>query len=541
MKHHKYFVILLLAALPALFGSCSDGNKTKAEEKKPNILLLFSDQHNKKVMGFENHPDVMTPNLDKLADEAFVFDRAYCTVGICAPARSSLMTGIYPRTLGLLSNSEKTSVMEEVVSLPSVLKQHGYATYAFGKRHTKQSVDAGWDVRKSHMCAESPEANYVTWIEEQGYAKEFAQDWAAEFGKGARCSSETGTKIPTADLGTRVSELPDGYSMEAYTALNTIEIIKDHAKSGKPFFCWATFYRPHQPYTPIKEYMDLYNVSEWGSGTKNGEGIKKPESFYEPTENLPPMLQEQRNGGNKVWNMDKAFADEQLWRNYIGAYYALVTEMDHYIGEIIDALEASGLKEETIIIYTTDHGDFVGNHGMVEKAAMGHNVYEEILNIPLIIRYPGQKKPEKKTELVSQVDIMPTILDMIGVDAPDVSYAVQGRSLHQMMQGNEQFEREYLVSESWSQASIITRNHMLGIMLDPTDYRRKFDYRDFGDMFFDRSSDPLEINNGIGNDDYQDEIELLTSYYKEFQAKYLDTGKQEVIAAFASKNNNNRK
>ena len=506
------------------------------QEKKPNILILFSDQHNKKVMGFEGHPDVLTPNLDKLAAESFVFDRAYCTTGICAPARSSLMTGIYPRTLGLLSNSEKTKVMEEVVSFPSVLKKHGYTTFAFGKRHTKLAIDEGWDVHKSHMCSESPEDNYVHWIEQQGLGKEFALDWSAEFGRGARCSNEFDTKIPTADLGTRISALPEGYTMEAYTAMNTINMINEQAASDKPFFCWSTFYRPHQPYTPLKKYMDMYDVTGWGSGTKKGDKIVKPASFYEPTENLPPMLQSQRNGGNKVWNMDKAFEDEQLWRNFIGAYYALVTEMDYYIGQIIHALEENGIKDETIIIYTSDHGDFVGNHGMVEKAAAGHNIYEDILNIPLIIRYPAQDEGQRKYELVSQVDIMPTILEMIGIETGTLRHPIQGLSLHRLMQGEHKPDREYIVSESWSQAAIITHEHKLGIMLDPSDFRRKFDYREFGDMFFDRSIDPLEIRNGINDHAYKKQIELLTGYYDQFQIEYPDIGKQEVIRSFSKRN-----
>lgn len=279
----------------------------------------------------------------------------------------------------------------------------------------------------------------------------------------------------------------------------------------------------------------MYDVSGWGKGTANGDKIMKPESFYEPTENLPPLLQSQRNGGNKVWNMDKAFQNEQLWRNYIGAYYALVTEIDFYIGEIIMALEKSGMKDETIIIYTSDHGDFVGNHGMVEKAAAGQNVYEDILNIPLIIRYPGQSQSERKYELVSQVDIMPTILEMIGIKADDFNHPIQGKSLHKLMKDNVGFNRDYIVSESWSQAAIITKDYKLGLMLDPTDFKRKFDYRDFGDMFFDRSNDPLEIKNGINDSQYKGQISLLKSYYNQFQESYPDIGKQQVINSFMKK------
>jgi len=499
-------------------------------KKKPNVIILFSDQHNKKVMGFEGHPDVLTPNLDKLADQSVVFDRAYCATGICAPSRSSLMTGIYPRTLGLLSNSERTKVMEEVVPLAVLFKQNNYRTFAFGKRHTSLAVDNGWDVQRSHLCNETPGNSYTEWVEKNGYGKEFAQDWAAEFGKGSECSEQATVKIPTANLGTRLSALPENMTMEAFTTQFTIEMIKDQAKSDKPFFCWATFYRPHQPYTPLKKYMDMYDVSKWGEGKNNGSSIVKPASLNEPIGNIPPMMQSIRTGGNKVWNVDKAILDEQLWRDHIGAYYALVSEVDYCVGEILKALDDAGIAEETIVIYTADHGDFVGNHGMVEKAAAAQNVYEDILNIPLIIRYPGNKQKGKRSaELVSLVDIYPTLVDLLGLKMPDLKHPLQGKSMKGTLTQGKPMHRDYFVSESWSQATVITKDSKLGMMIDPTDYAKKFDFRSFGDQFFVRKSDALEIKNEIHNKDFTTEIEKLRAYYHDFTAKIPDTGKQEVI------------
>ena len=312
----------------------ASNNLINGHKKKPNVIILFSDQHNKHVMGFEGHPDVITPNLDKLANQSVVFDRAYCVTGICAPSRSSLMAGLYSRTMGLLSNGEHTSVMDQAVSLATVFKQNDYNTYAFGKRHTSQGIDAGWDMQRSDLCNETPGNSYSEWVEKKGYGKEFAMDWSAEFGKGSKCSSYRDTIISTADLGTRPSALPENMTMEAFETELTIQMIKGQAKSEKPFFCWTTFYRPHQPYTPQKKYMAMYDVSSWGKGRINGGAIRKPASLYEPKENLPPLLQSIRDGHNKVWDVDKAYKNEQLWRNYMGAYYALVTQIDHDIGEI---------------------------------------------------------------------------------------------------------------------------------------------------------------------------------------------------------------
>jgi arylsulfatase A-like enzyme len=524
--------IILLDVFVFTTASLSFAQKDHSESinKKPNVLILFSDQHSKKIMGFEGHPDVITPNLDKLAMESVVFDRAYCTTGISAPSRSSLMSGLYSRTLGLLSNGEETGVMNEIVSLATVFKQNNYNTYAFGKRHTHQAVDAGWDVHRSHLCNETPGNSYTEWVEEMGYGKEFASDWSAEFAKGSPCSSYAKESIPIADLATRVSSLPENMTMEAFTAQLTIQMIKDQAQSEEPFFCWSTFYRPHQPYTPLKKYMDMYNVSEWGTGRINGGAIRQPASLYEPKTNIPPMMQSIRDGGNKVWNVDKAFADEQLWRNYIGAYYALVTEVDHHVGEILRALDEAGLTNETIVIYCSDHGDFVGNHGMVEKAAAGQNVYEDILNIPLIIRYPGNKENGKHNgELVSLVDIYPTLVELLGLKIPDLKYPLQGESLVKTLLRGKPMKRKYFVSESWSQATVITKESKLGIMIDPTSIHKNWDYRGFGDMYFERATDPLEMDNKIKDTNYQKEINILRRYYEEFVRTTPSTGKDEVI------------
>jgi len=440
------------------------------------------------------------------------------------------MSGLYSRTLGLLSNGEKTEVMNEVVSMATVFKLNNYNTYAFGKRHISQAVDAGWDEHRSHLCSETPGNSYTEWVEEMGYGKEFADDWSAEFGKGSPCSSYANEKIAIADLGTRISSLPEEMTMEAFTAMLTIQMIKDQAKSEKPFFCWATFYRPHQPYTPLKKYMDMYDVTAWGNGRINGGSIKRPESLYESKNNIPPMMQSIREGGNRVWNVDKAFSDEQLWRDYIGAYYALVTEIDQHVGEILAALDEAGLTNETIVIYCSDHGDFVGNHGMVEKAAAGQNVYEDILNIPLIIRYPGNRENGKHIgELVSLIDIYPTLVELLGLKMPELKYPLQGESMAKTLLHGKQLKRRYFVSESWSQAAVITKENKLGIMIDPTPLHKNWDYRTFGDMYFDRKTDPLETDNKIKADRYQKEIKILKSYYADFVRKIPSTGKGEVV------------
>ncbi len=137
--------IVLLFYITVLIAGCKTKNEavTNMIKKKPNVLLLFSDQHHKKAMGYENHPDVITSNLDMLSNESVVFDRAYCTTGICAPSRTSSMTGLYPRTLGLLNNSVATSVIDESVYMAIIFKYNNYTTYSVNIIYLEELIKVG--------------------------------------------------------------------------------------------------------------------------------------------------------------------------------------------------------------------------------------------------------------------------------------------------------------------------------------------------------------------------------------------------------------
>lgn len=272
------------------------------------------------------------------------------------------------------------------MSLQKLFHDNGYITAAFGKRHLYGSIDDGWDIHSSHLAHESPDNSYVEWINKEGYAQEFANDWAAEFS----CpppNSDASTSLPFSLLASRLSHLPNTHTMEAYTAKLTNDFIKQHKNCHKPYFVFSSFYRPHQPYTPLPEYASKYESKSWGNGKRYGDNIKRPETLSQDYHSLPPFLQMQCEGDNRVWRMDKARENEQLYRTYISYYYALVEEIDYHIGTILETLKNYGDIDNTIIIYTSDHGDFVGSHGMVEKAAEGHNIYEDTLRVPLMFSW----------------------------------------------------------------------------------------------------------------------------------------------------------
>ena len=504
--------------------------------QKPNVILIFSDQHNADVFGYQGHVDVKTPSLDAMAKGGVVFNRAYCQNAISAPSRMSLFTGLYPRTIGALDNAPLTTkVIKNAVSLQAALQANGYDTYAFGKRHLDSGANLGWTNDKSHMAKESPAENYVSWVEKKGFADEFGEDWAAEFGQYPPGNSKTGTKFPTAQMGTRTTKLDENSTMEAYSTENTLRIIRQHKETGKPFFCFTSFYHPHQPYTPLPQYLAMYDITKWGKGTQQNDGIKMPESLHQPATELPPMLSSLRKSKTGIWCLGLAAEDEQLYRNYIGSYYALVSEIDARVGEIFAELEKNSMAENTIVIYTSDHGDFVGGHGMIEKAALGHNVYEETLRVPMMFFWKG-KFPAgyKNDDLVGLIDLYPTIMELTGSKRPKSDYNLQGISLAKTLSTKKHTSRNYIVSENYSQASVITKDYKLGIMLDPTKAAASRDYRKFGDMFFDRTNDKYEVKNQINSTTVIPTIKKLKKYFAEFEKQISDEGKREMVENHSS-------
>ncbi|HBC87806.1 MAG TPA: hypothetical protein DCZ94_12700 [Lentisphaeria bacterium] len=485
--------------------------------KHLNVLLLFSDQHRADVLGCENHSDVSTPNLDQLAKEGIRFERAYCQDGVCVPSRCSFISGLYPRTLGCLDNGDRSPMMDKVVSMQKMFQSNNYLTAAFGKRHLFQACDEGWDIKKSHLIEEHDEENYMKWVKEKGYGREFARDWAAEWGGSHPEGPEGAGEFQVSSMCARPTLLPEDMTAEAYTRKETVELLEKCSKSDRPFFIFSSFLRPHQPYTPLRKYYDLFDRSHWGKGRIMGEGMAKPPAFDQPPEDLPPLLRERMEKTNIPWNHRPAHEDQQIFRDAIAAYYAGVMEIDTCIGQIMEALERLGLKENTIVIYTSDHGEFAGGHGIMEKIASGHNVYEDTLRIPMMISCPAiLRHGIVSKDLVELVDLYPTLMDLCSCGSPSGMQKLQGRSLSAHLKGGSPVGRKFAVSENWSQAAVITDRYKLGIWLEPAK-KGAADYRSWGNMLFDRKMDPWELKNCHSDENLSEIKDELGMMYEEWK------------------------
>ena len=441
----------------------------------PNILFLFSDQHNARILGCDGDLQAQTPNLDRLASQGIRFSRTYCQNGICLPSRTSLLTGRYCRNLGTMDNDPAAPVPEGIVPLQKLLKDNGYRTAAFGKRHLAHAIDYGWDYSATTMPEghDKSDETYWDWVGEQGACDAFLEDWYAEHGdKFGRQSSR---------LMARESSLSPAHTMEAYTAMRTREFLRESENNRSPFFCWCSFYRPHQPYTPLRKYLDRFDPRL----------LKLPDNLYEPVENLPPKLREWRTGGG----LAEAAVNQWYYRMILWYYYALVAEIDDHVGAVLRELDKQGFSENTIVIYASDHGDFAGEHGMVEKCAAGHNVYESTLRVPLLIRWPGTVRPGSvNDDLVELLDLYPTLAEAAGIRDTDIA-ELPGRSLVETVRSGRPTGRDCAFSENWSQVTAIGKRWKLGTWIEAP--RKEWDYREFNDQLFDRERDPSEVHNGI--------------------------------------------
>jgi arylsulfatase A-like enzyme len=268
-----------------------------------------------------------------------------------------------------------------------------------------------------------------------------------------------------------------------------------------------------------------------------------PASVNEPIDHLPPGLQNWRRNTKDPWCLAKAAENPALYRQYIAYYFAQVTEVDYFIGEVLAELDALGLRDNTIVIYASDHGDFVARHGMIEKCAVSHNVYEETLRVPLIISWPKQF-PQGATcnSLAELVDLYPTLVELVGLPRPADAPRLSGRSLVPALTSGKPTGRTYAISENWSQVTVITDRYKLGTWIDPTERYAQRDFRQkFPDMLFDREKDPQELVNLAGKPESATIEQQLRSYLAEWTSKTPDTGKKEISASPSNTKNKDKK
>ena len=376
--------------------------------QRPNVLLLYTDQQRWDALGANGNAEIKTPNLDRMVAEGVNFDRFFVQNPVCMPSRVSLLTGQYCSTLGIFQNG--IPVPPDTNALPCMLRNYGYTSANIGKLHFLPHANR--DHRTAHPAygfdhleiSDEPgcyEDAYRAWVRRRDPAQldavslglpPAAEMWESITRKGDRVAHPP-ERFPKHAVPFRGKS---EFTHTAFVAEQTIEFVRNH--TDRPFFCIAGFYSPHSPWVTPQQFLDLYD----------------PHSLTLPR--YPDELEARRS--------DSAYADDELRSAHQG-YYGMVSEVDHHVGRILDCLDEGGLCNNTIVIFTSDHGEFLGEYLHYGK---GYPAPDCISRVPFIVRWPdGVESPGRTvSHLVEAVDVAPTLLEWVGVP---VQRHLQGRIL----------------------------------------------------------------------------------------------------------------
>ncbi len=370
-------------------------------EKPRNLLFLFTDEQRADTMAAYGNDKIETPNLNRLANESMVFEKCYVTQPVCTPSRSTIMTGLWPHQNGCMANN--IPLPEHVRTIAEMLPDGKYATGYHGKWHLGDEI--------------FPQHGFREWRAiDDGYRGYFRPDKDRH----ARSTYHQyllslGLKPADGEAFGRVevARLPEECSKPAYLAQEASRFLRENKAS--PFILYVNFLEPHMPFTGPRDAQ--YDPM----------GDILPANF-----NAPPG----RSGTLKARAFERFFRErwklktEEDWRRLIAKYWGLCSQVDTHVGTIFRTLEECGLMQDTIIVYTSDHGDMMGSHRLVAKCLM----YEESVRVPFLLRVPGVLQGGRHAHPVSQIDLVPTLLDLLGERVPD---GLPGRSLRPLWEGNE--------------------------------------------------------------------------------------------------------
>ena len=379
---------------------------------RPNVLLIHTDQQRWDALGANGNDEIHTPNLDRLASEGVNFDRYFVQAPVCMPSRESYLTGQYPSQLDIYTNG--ITLPEDVRTLPGMLDNYGYHSANLGKLHFLPHANR--DHRKSHP---SYGFDRLEISDEPGSYPDAYRKWVERNDPSALDDVSVGLPPATtrwpADIGVDDIEHPEPrFTLEsrpfpadadlthtAFVADRTLDYLESQA-GNDPFLGIAGFYSPHSPWVAPQEYLDLYDPDELSIPDFPPAVEKERREIAEDADHGDPTVE--------------TFTDEEI-REVRRGYYAMISEVDHHVGRILDRLEELGIAEETLVIFTADHGDWLGDFLQYGK---GWPCQDPVVRVPFIARWPEAIEEPGRTvsDIVEAVDLVPTILDAAGVQTP---------------------------------------------------------------------------------------------------------------------------
>ena len=467
--------------------------------KRPNILLITSDQQHYSTMGAVNDR-IKTPALDRLCAEGMRFDRTYCPNPTCTPTRASIITGMYPSQHGAWSLG--TKLFEDVPTVGGMLQRGGYRTALIGKGHFQplrsvygmESIEAltnqrnldfwrsfrgPWygfehaELSRMHGCECLAGGHYAIWMEEHGL-----KNWADFF---EAMPFEQDKRNIRAN---RHWALPEEMHYTRWTGERTLAQLDSAAEDGRPFFLWSSFHDPHPPYIVPEPWASMYDPKDMVPGELTPGEHDNNAIHFRKTQEDDKQWWEQARLGEAIHGGHSHLHDREELQKDMAVYYGMVSFMDSEIARILDKLDSLGLAEDTIVIFSTDHGHFLGQHGLVAKAI--HH-YEDVMKVPFVVRWPGEVPEGQVSQaILNLVDMAPTFLSAAGLDIPGAMTGVD--QLATLCGGDP--------ARTWS----VTENHHGTRHFHMRSYvnqRYKITvYRDGDDgELFDLQEDPGEVKN----------------------------------------------
>ena len=468
---------------------------------RPHILFLMTDQQRADCLGSAGNRVIRTPHLDQLASEGVRFSHAYSSTPTCTPARSALLTGLSPWHHGMLGYAD---IAERYpLEKPRAMRDAGYYTITVGKQHyspMRNSHGYHQMVLDEHCpCGNGPQA--LAEALKKGPVER--SDYEAWFYSEAPNLDPHATGLWWNDYRARPFALPERLHPTTWTGDTAVRFLSGY-DGRQPFFMKVSFIRPHSPYDPPDRFMQMYADAELPEARVGGWAAR----YEKPNSDR-----------HDLWR--GKLAPETIRRARQG-YYGCISQVDHQIGRILEALDRRGWLEQTLIVFTSDHGDMTGDQNLWRKSYP----YESSAHIPMLMRWPkGMLSAERGQSMPQPVelrDLLPTFLDAAGREAPR---PVDGRSLLGLVRSNGAGWREFIDMEH--DVCYDRSNHWNAL----TDGRTKYIYHalDGEEQLFDLEADPHELTDLAGQPAHAAELrrwrERLVAHFEERGEPFLRNGK----------------
>lgn len=472
-----------------------------------NVLLITSDQQHWTTLGSLN-PKISTPTLDRLAREGARYDRAYVPSPVCTPTRASIITGQYPAWHGAWTIGVKLG--EDVPTVGEAFSRNGYSTSLIGKAHfqplasvpeqtsletqpTLKDLDfwadftGPWygfnhiEIARNHADESHVGQHYGIWMRDKGLPdyESYFVSVENQHGPGQRKYAW---------------DLPEEFHYTTWTGERTIAAIERDVADQKPFFIWSSFHDPHPPYLVPEPWASMYDPADMAPGTLQPEELGHMVSWTRMTQEANPDYAHLKESGFGNHGFQSHLRDTEHLKHDMAIYYGMISFMDHHIGLMLEALDRLGVADNTVVVFTSDHGHYLGQHGLTAK---GPFHYEDGIRVPFIVRYPGQTHAGTTSDAIqSIVDLPQTFLDIAGLEMPG---QMQGVSQKEVWLGNQQSARDWAICENRHQPTTVHLRTFITQRYKMTVYRGLEE----GELY-DLQEDPEERRNRWSDPDYAD-------------------------------------